>query len=659
MQCHKVNFSHGWNGGGVRAGLSVVNDKGIVPLEEYSRKNYLFDIRHSSGNYIHLGAMAQWVTCQQTENDMDVESYISRSPMDLHYDKEGIDGLSNYHTTLDEKSFYSNLFAQLDCPWMSGLRYRFDGSVQRRKSAWPENLQKILEKGDATTRDAYIAMKHQITYDKGWNDKHFVSMLGQYSSEKHNHKIGEYTYSYSYDYYHNTETSPEEDWEFATRSMVYRVKYDFDHRYEVSGTWNTEWSPYKLPEGALSYEGKNKKAYSVHLQWNLQNEAFLSQIEWLDVLSLCHDRGKMVGPSFIFSDGSAYVLSGSYGKLTYYSVCNEEKARSYNWGFDFSLLRGRINGSVDYYKQKNSHLTLVSDLQRSPGHISDYIVNIDGKTQNKGWEFALQGTIIDHLNGWTWSVGGNLYASRNKFFSDTPNRSYQAKGAYIGVGYPLFTPYRYVYDGIWNEDDDYPNTEYLGAIREKIGEYEYSDGRVKQIPLKHFVSMEPKCKGGFNTHLAWRNIDLDVVGAFQVGGLLYCNWAYWKLNYSRSLTHLRNGLKVDYWTPTNTDAYYPKAGSSGSTETLGWYDASMCKIRSITLGFNVSEQWLKSVKLNHVRVFATVQNPFIFGSDFFKEFKMDPETNQFGDLGLRYNFPIIGVQAPSTRNYIVGVKVEF
>ena len=654
---HNFNLSHGWNGGGVRAALSLVNDRGIVPLEEYSRTNYMFDIRHSVGNYIHLGAMAQWVVSKKMENDTDVESYISRSPMDLHYDAEGIDDLAYYNTTKDDKSFYSNIFAELDCPWVLGLKYRFDGSMQRHKSAWPQGGKMILYRGDATTRNTFNAMKHQFTYYKIWNDKHYLSVLGQYSSDKYTQKRDECTFVSDFDgeQYRNKEVTPKEDWDFTTRSMVYRVKYDFDHRYVVSGTWNTEWCPYQLPKDALAYEGKNKKAYSLHLQWSLHNEAFLSQMEWLDAFVLRHDRGKMVGPSYLFSEGSALVLNGQTSKTSDMGVSNEEKARCYNWGLDFSFLNGRISGSVDYYKQKNSHLTLVSDLGR-PVITYGKLVNVDGKTQNKGWEFALQGTIIDHLNGWTWSVGGNLYANRNKFFSSSPK--YATKGTVLCSNYPLYTPCRYVYDGLWSEDDDYRDAERLGTIKVETGDIDYGDGRVEHGPVPRYVSMEPKMKGGFNTHLAWRNVDLEVVGAFQVGGYVYCNWYAPKLNYTFSLSRMRNGLKVDYWTPTNTGAHYPKP-HSGYAETLGWYDASMCKIRSISLEFNVSEQWLKNVKLSSARIYATVQNPFIFGSDFYKEFKMDPETNQFGDSGLGYNFPIIGVQAPSTRNYIVGVKVEF
>jgi hypothetical protein len=131
-------------------------------------------------------------------------------------------------------------------------------------------------------------------------------------------------------------------------------------------------------------------------------------------------------------------------------------------------------------------------------------------------------------------------------------------------------------------------------------------------------------------------------------------------------------VKVDYWTPENTGAKYPKPGGVPSAaegpkygNSLGYFDASYLKIRTITLGYNFEQKWLKDFGVNRLRLYATVQNPFVMLSPYYSETGMDPETNAYGDedyvAGQKYNsrLLIIGTNAPSTRSYLLGINLTF
>ena len=83
------------------------------------------------------------------------------------------------------------------------------------------------------------------------------------------------------------------------------------------------------------------------------------------------------------------------------------------------------------------------------------------------------------------------------------------------------------------------------------------------------------------------------------------------------LTGRRGQVDVDYWTPENTDAKYPKPGGILSSDnpkygsTLGYFNASYIKIRTITLGYTMDNlKWIKKMGVKGLRVYATVQNPF-------------------------------------------------
>jgi hypothetical protein len=65
------------------------------------------------------------------------------------------------------------------------------------------------------------------------------------------------------------------------------------------------------------------------------------------------------------------------------------------------------------------------------------------------------------------------------------------------------------------------------------------------------------------------------------------------------LTGRGNNVDVDYWTPDNTDARYPRPGRHLSGDNpkycqhLALFDASYLKVRTITLGYNVDKDLLK------------------------------------------------------------------
>jgi hypothetical protein len=87
------------------------------------------------------------------------------------------------------------------------------------------------------------------------------------------------------------------------------------------------------------------------------------------------------------------------------------------------------------------------------------------------------------------------------------------------------------------------------------------------------------------------------------------------------------------------------------------------KIRTITLGYDFNHSLLKGSN-TRLRMYATVQNPFVLFSPYHKESGMDPETNSYGNenqavSSYQRRFLVIGTNTPSTRNYILGLNLSF
>jgi len=105
----------------------------------------------------------------------------------------------------------------------------------------------------------------------------------------------------------------------------------------------------------------------------------------------------------------------------------------------------------------------------------------------------------------------------------------------------------------------------------------------------------------------------------------------------------------------------PKYGS-----TLGYFNGSYLKIRSLSLGYNFNQKAIKEAGFAKLRLYCTVQNPFVLFSPYTKETGLDPETNSYGNenaaVGYSYNLRRIltqGYNTPSVRKFLIGIELTF
>jgi hypothetical protein len=205
-----------------------------------------------------------------------------------------------------------------------------------------------------------------------------------------------------------------------------------------------------------------------------------------------------------------------------------------------------------------------------------------------------------------------------------------------------------------------------------LGDYNADGAPVRQISSDDRApqSLEADFQGGFNTRVAYKGFDLNVVGGFKSGGLLIST-IHGRTSYLNNLTSRRNNIDVDYWMPDNTGAKYPRPGGVQSSDgpkygnTLALFDASYMKVRAITLGYEFDKKWLKQLGAGRLRLYVTVQNPFVFFSPYYSESGMDPDTNSFADENQSVTddypsrLPVVAFNTPSTRNYLVGLNITF
>ena len=693
---HDISVNGGTKGGNYSFGLGYYQDQGVIPTQKYTRYSLRGSIEQKLGDILRVGLTTNSNYNITNGTQVGIYNVLTMTPIANPYNEDGSLKRSitlpndSYYTitrdvveNLDDSwvndrtaiGTYNNFFAELSCPWVEGLKYRVNLGLNYRSS----KVGAFTGEGvTSTTVDtpSTASLQHEetvnwavenlLTYDRTFNDKHRLNVVGMFSAEETTYSKShiaardipaEYMQYYNLGQAAGTITVNPGNWNYqryGLMSYMARAMYTYDNRYMFSATVRSDASS-RLAKG---HQWHTYPAVSVG--WNIKEESFMDNIKWLDQLKIRAGYGQTsnqaVNPySTLGSLSTRPYNFGPTGYATGYYVSSLPNAElgweyssTWNFGLDFTLFQGRLSGTLEYYIQKTNNLLQSVNLPGTTG-VGSYMANV-GKTQNKGIEFTINGTILDNYNGWTWDASLNIYSNKNEI-TELASGSLRDEANWWFVGYPIDVIYDYEKLGLWNADD--PDAQYLqilepggnlGMIKVKYTGERNPDGsptRAIGAEDRQILDTNPKFQGGFSTRVAYKGFDLNIIGAFKYGGILIST-LHSSSGYLNMLSGRRGNVDVDYWTEENTDAKYPKPGGIMSSDnpkygsTLGYFDASYWKIRTITLGYtfdNQKQKWLRDLGVDNLRAYFTVQNPF--------------------------RLLTVGTNSPSTRNYLFGISLTF
>ncbi|GAB3823264.1 SusC/RagA family TonB-linked outer membrane protein [Hymenobacter jeollabukensis] len=721
---HNVGINGGTQDGRYNFNAGYYQEDGVVPTQKYTRYTVRGSLDQGVGKYVRLGFTVNNSYNRTQGANIGLYPTLNSSPIANPYNpdgslkrvikmaaddqwvytKETIE--ANKDKFLNEtKSLasYNTLFGELKIPGIEGLRYRLNLGVNYRQSqngAFTGRGVNAIDPANVSTGSVSNqvttdwTVENLLMYDRTFAEKHTISAVGLYSASNNlfnQTQLAARDIPYdAFQYYNigqadakNITVDPNQQLyrKFGLLSYMGRVMYSYDDRYLLSATVRSDASSVL----AKGYQWNTYPAVSVG--WNVAREGFMQNLSVVDMLKLRAGFGRTsnqsIGPYATLGLLSTrpYNFGSDFQTGLYVSQLPNPKlgweySNTWNYGLDFALLKNRLSGTVEYYVTNTENVLLGLPLPYTSG-VETFTTNI-GSTQNKGVELSLNGVILSNPDGFTWEAGLNLYTNRNKITSLAGSQP-DDKNNWWFVGKPINVIYDYEKQGLWQQDDPYrsilePGTNTVGMIKVKYTGPTNPDGtptRAIGADDRQVLDTNPKFQGGFNTRLAYKGFDLTAVGAFQNGGLLNST-LYGASGYLNLMNGRRGNVKVDYWTPENTDAQYPNPASIRSGDnlkyasTLGYFDASYLKIRTITLGYNFDRMdWLKNAGVSRLRLYVTAQNPFVFFSPYKKESGMDPETNSYADqnvavtTGVPRRLLTIGTNAPATRTFLAGLNVTF
>jgi TonB-linked SusC/RagA family outer membrane protein len=543
-------------------------------------------------------------------------------------------------------------------------------------------------------------LENLITYDKTFAEKHTINFVGLYSNESFTSNQSKISRngitSDTFQFYNMAQSEepitidpnyPNQDYtKWGLRSAMARLMYSYDNRYFISGTVRSDGSS-RLADGHkwVTYP-------AVSVGWTISNESFMKNISWLSSLKLRAGYGETsnqaVDPYKTLGalNTRAYNFgttnsTGVYANELSNSALGWEYSQTTNYGLDFGFFNSRLTGTVEYYNTQTKDLLQKVKLPKTTG-VDSYTANV-GTSENKGYEISLNGVILDNPKGLTWTVGFNFYANQNQIKSLASGSDRDITNSWF-VGHNIASIYDYKKVGLWQEGDAFMDKyesgktgvndkgTLLGSIKVAYsGEYNADGSPVRRINEndRQIIDTDPDFQGGFSTNLTYKGFDFNAVGAYKSGGVLVST-LYGSASYLNLLSGRGSNVDVDYWTPTNTGADFPNPNGVRSGDnpkymsTMGYFDASYLKIRSLTLGYTLDQDFMKKVGIDKLRIYTSVQNPFVFFSPYHDMSGMDPETNSVGDQNQAVNsYPsrilVIGTNTPSTRNFLMGLNLTF
>lgn len=719
---HDVSVSGGTATNSYNFGVGYYKDESLLPGQDYERFTLRGSLDQEIGKFVKVGFTTNNNYAINNGNNLGLYSTLSATPIADPYNADG-SLKRTVKMPLDENwvytkktiedlgdkwidqtkafSSYNNFYGEIKAPGVEGLKYRINVGLNFRQSNGGSYTgEGVFSVNETTPSTASISNAHTtnwvienlLTYDRVFADKHQINVVGLFSTEETNYNRSQISArdipSDHFQFYNLGQAAGEitinpanQHYSVsALQSWMGRVMYSYDNRYMIMATVRSDGSS-RLAKG---YKWHTYPAVSAG--WNIHNEAFMQDISVINTLKLrvgygqtsnqAVDPYKTLGllSTRPYNFGDEFTV-GYYVSELPNTKLGWEYSETWNYGLDFAVLNNRLSGTIEYYVQNTKDILLRVGLPSTSG-VGSYMANI-GQSQNKGLEISLNGVILENRNGWTWEAGLNLYANRNELKALASGQLRDESNWWF-VGYPIDVIYDYEKVGLWQDGDPYLNIlepgGNVGMIKVKYtGEFN-EDGSPKRAvgPAdRQIINLEPNFMGGFNTRVAYKNLDLSVVGTFKNGGTLIST-LYSANGYLNLLSGRRNNVKVDYWTPENTNAKYPKPGGVMSNDnpkygsTLGYFDASYLKVRTITLGYNFNKSAIMdNLGIERLRIYGTVQNPFVMFSPYHKESGMDPETNSRGNenaaVTSAYNRRLltIGTNSPSTRNYLIGINLTF
>jgi TonB-dependent starch-binding outer membrane protein SusC len=401
-----------------------------------------------------------------------------------------------------------------------------------------------------------------------------------------------------------------------TLSFFGRLNYKLKSKYLLTATIRSDGS-------SVFSEGNKWGAFpSVAAAWILSEEPFLKTVDQINNLKIRLSWGK-TGNSAIYPYQTLTVLGMSKIPYTFdsgvvlgqvpsnlgNSDLSWETTSVYDAGLDISLFSERISATLDFYSSKTYDLLLYRGLPATS--VFPQVLENVGDTKNVGFEAALNFRVIEKSN-FNWNSDITFSTNKDKIVSLASGQKQDVSipDAALIVGQPVRAFYNYETDGCWKIDEAAKAAEF-GKIPGDIKIKDLNkDGSINELD-RRIYNKSPMYIFGWNNSITYKDFTLSALVFSRIG-----QWISYDLNMMFLPTQPGSGPALDYWTPENQNAKFPRPGIDSQVDlpALAFEKASFLKIQEVTLAYTFPRNLVSKLRLSNLRIYGSLQNYFTFSN---------------------------------------------
>ncbi len=407
-------------------------------------------------------------------------------------------------------------------------------------------------------------------------------------------------------------------------ALMGRLFYSFKDRYMLTASVRRD--------GYSAFGAQNPRATfpALAFAWDFTAENFMKNTKsWLDYGKLRLSWGKNgnrdIGMYEALSDmtsglhpyidasGNLYLSSQLYVNRMANLGLKWENKSSYNAGLDFSIFHGRLSGALDFYTATTQDLLVDRALPEIIG-FNSVAANL-GELSNKGFDITLNSNIINRGN-FSWNATAIFMLNRRKIvklYGDMVDVK-DSEGNIVGqkeaddvknrwfIGQDPDRIWAYKRNGIWQLGEE----ETAAKYGNQPGDFKYvdqnGDGVLTDADRVFQGYTTPRFRWSFRNELRYKELSFSF--------FMYSNWGHFaEFNRAANNSNFAD-RSTDYalprWTPDNPINDYARIGSKNNG--TNYINKSYIRLENIVLSYSVPKTLLQALKIQQLRVSASVRN---------------------------------------------------
>lgn len=423
--------------------------------------------------------------------------------------------------------------------------------------------------------------------------------------------------------------------------LVGRLSYDFKAKYFFESSFRLDGSSKFAP-------GKEWGFFpSVSVGWRLSEESFFEPLKEVvqnfKIRASLGTAGNDGTAAYQWLSGFTYnhffaINETAIPTIDNTSLANKdltwETMTTYDIGIDAAFFDNKLTISADYFhRKKEDVLAFASGSVPSTLGVGLAAQNFH-EYSNEGFEISARYTK-EIKKGLKFSAGLNFSRSREKAeFIDEAEITdpFMRQNLMVTGGYTNLRR-GYISDGLFQTQEDIeqsPIQDNNGNTTIRLGDVKYvdlnGDNVIDVSDQRVFGNGDkPAFNYSLNLGLDYKNFSLSILLTGAAGYDIYLD--------GEAQSPLRNGFngytyQLDYWTPENTGATFPRITDGGFNDNNYRYsdfwkrDGKHIRFKNINLSYSVPQSIIRGSGFGEIRFFLTGYNLFVLKT---YDEKFDPQ----------------------------------